>query len=87
MHILKVIVMMKKIHEPGDGADDHAGLYMSRCQYTTIYTVLSVLDCEFLQIMQNLESIVALSCSFYIYSCCFCGHTEQQHCFAQFDGL
>jgi len=68
MYMLKVTVKMKRIHELGDGADDHAELYMLRCQYTIICTVLFVLACKVLGIMQNLESIVkqALCCSFYM---------------------
>jgi len=67
MHMLKVTVKMKRIHEPGDGADDRAELYVSKCQYTLTCTVLFVLDCKVLGITQNLESIVrhALCCSFY----------------------
>jgi len=59
-------VMMKRTHELGDGADDCAELYMSRCKYNITSTVLFVVDCKVLAIMQNLESIVdhALCCSF-----------------------
>lgn len=57
MLMLRVTVTMKRTHELGDGADDHAGLYVSRCQSTMS---VFVLDCKVLGVIQNPESIVIM---------------------------